>query len=126
MAHEFGGTAFTYPSGLIYPNTEWHPHVCDPHSVHTYKAACAKEYVRHFKPDARTVRTELGLSENWEVISEEEFLTPKTTHYMDEAGAWIGAYERLYTGQMPVDAEHEVPDPRATWRLAGHETLGAI
>ena len=30
MGHEFGGNAFTYPSGPIYPNTEWHPHVCDP------------------------------------------------------------------------------------------------
>lgn len=33
MGHEFGGNAFTYPSGLIYPNTEWHPHVCDPKRV---------------------------------------------------------------------------------------------
>ena|ERR1700761_4123640 len=34
MGHEFGGTAFTYPDdGPIYPNTEWHPHVCDPELV---------------------------------------------------------------------------------------------
>lgn len=33
MAHEFGGNAFTYPEGPIYPNTEWHPHVCDPRLV---------------------------------------------------------------------------------------------
>lgn len=33
MGHEFGGTAFTYPSGPIYPNSEWHPHVCDPKRV---------------------------------------------------------------------------------------------
>lgn len=30
MGREFGGNAFTYPEGPIYPNTEWHPHVCDP------------------------------------------------------------------------------------------------
>ena len=30
MGHEFGGNAFTYPDGPVYPNTEWHPHVCDP------------------------------------------------------------------------------------------------
>jgi hypothetical protein len=30
MGHEFGGNAFTYPEGPIYPNTEWQPHVCDP------------------------------------------------------------------------------------------------
>jgi hypothetical protein len=33
MGHEFGGNAFTYPDGPIYPNTEWHPHVCDPKKV---------------------------------------------------------------------------------------------
>jgi hypothetical protein len=33
MGTEFGGTAFTYPEGPIYPNTEWHPHVCDPQRV---------------------------------------------------------------------------------------------
>lgn len=33
MGHEFGGNAFTYPTGPIYPNTEWHPHVCDPERV---------------------------------------------------------------------------------------------
>ena len=33
MAHEFGGNAFTYPEGPIYPNTEWHLHVCDPRLV---------------------------------------------------------------------------------------------
>lgn len=30
MGFEWGGNAFTYPEGLIYPNTEWHVHVCDP------------------------------------------------------------------------------------------------
>ncbi|HXI43889.1 MAG TPA: hypothetical protein VNH83_28160 [Bryobacteraceae bacterium] len=33
MGTEFGGNAFTYPEGPIYPNTEWHPHVCDPKMV---------------------------------------------------------------------------------------------
>jgi hypothetical protein len=33
MGHEFGGNAFTYPGGPIYPNTEWHAHVCDPKRV---------------------------------------------------------------------------------------------
>ena len=30
---EFGGNAFDYPSGPIYPNTEWHPHICAPEDV---------------------------------------------------------------------------------------------
>lgn len=33
MGQEWGGTPFTYPDGPIYPNTEWHPHVCDPQDV---------------------------------------------------------------------------------------------
>ena len=33
MGEEFGGSSFSYPSGPIYPNTEWHPHVCDPKRV---------------------------------------------------------------------------------------------
>lgn len=42
MGQEWGGTAFTYPEGPIYPNTEWHPHVCDPATVKR-KASPAKE-----------------------------------------------------------------------------------
>lgn len=30
MAMAFGGNAFDQPYGPIYPNTEWHIHVCDP------------------------------------------------------------------------------------------------
>jgi hypothetical protein len=30
MGKEWGGTAFTNPDGPVYPNSEWHPHVCDP------------------------------------------------------------------------------------------------
>ena len=37
MGHDFGGNAFNYPTGPIYPNTEWHPHVCDPKRVRQFK-----------------------------------------------------------------------------------------
>jgi hypothetical protein len=30
MGVEFGGNAFDYPDEPIYPNTEWHVHICDP------------------------------------------------------------------------------------------------
>jgi hypothetical protein len=40
MAIEFGGNAFTYPEGPIYPNTEWHSHVCDPQRVAEKPKAC--------------------------------------------------------------------------------------
>lgn len=43
MGHEFGGNAFTYPDGPIYPNTEWHPHVCDPKRVAALPKAIAAE-----------------------------------------------------------------------------------
>lgn len=33
MGIEFGGNMFDQPSGPIYPNTEWHVHVCDPKRV---------------------------------------------------------------------------------------------
>lgn len=36
MGREWGGNAFTYPEGPIYPNTEWTPHVCDPKQVRNH------------------------------------------------------------------------------------------
>jgi hypothetical protein len=33
MGVEWGGTAFNAPDTYAYPNTEWHPHVCDPVDV---------------------------------------------------------------------------------------------
>lgn len=38
MGIEFGGNTFTYPEGPIYPNTEWHPHVCDPKDASKLKS----------------------------------------------------------------------------------------
>jgi hypothetical protein len=39
MGVEWGGTAFNAPEGFAYPNTEWHPHVCDPADVGKLYAA---------------------------------------------------------------------------------------
>ena len=33
---EWGGAVFTAPDWPIYPNTEWHPHICDPKVVAKY------------------------------------------------------------------------------------------
>lgn len=41
MGNEWGGTSFTYPEGPIYPNTEWHPHVCDPEKSTYEPAPCS-------------------------------------------------------------------------------------
>jgi hypothetical protein len=35
---EWGGAVFTAPEGPIYPNTEWHPHICDPVAVRLMNA----------------------------------------------------------------------------------------
>lgn len=43
MGHEWGGTMFSYPQGPIYPNTEWHPHVCDPRDVSAVPRAIGEE-----------------------------------------------------------------------------------
>ena len=51
MGWEFGGNAFTYPEGPIYPNTEWHPHVCDPKVV----AKLPKGIDTLIKPDGTVV-----------------------------------------------------------------------
>jgi len=40
MGREWGGTAFTNPEGPIYPNSEWHPHVCDPYLVRKRMEQC--------------------------------------------------------------------------------------
>ncbi|HEY1808855.1 MAG TPA: hypothetical protein VGG42_09850 [Acidobacteriaceae bacterium] len=45
MGREWGGTAFTYPEGPIYPNTEWHPHVCDPTASKVLAANRAAERI---------------------------------------------------------------------------------
>jgi hypothetical protein len=64
MAYKFGGNAFTYPSGPIYPNTEWYPHVCDPRQVKAKPKPTIAELERILKepdrpceitPDGRVV-----------------------------------------------------------------------
>jgi hypothetical protein len=49
MGAEWGGTAFNAPDGFVYPNTEWHPHVCDPADVVKQKRSLEQSYT---KPDA--------------------------------------------------------------------------
>ena len=63
MGQAFGGNAFTYPDGPIYPNTEWHPHVCDLRRAAMLPSKAQDsaqppdspptllEFVSHFSPD---------------------------------------------------------------------------
>ena len=55
MGYDWGGTAFTYPEGPIYPNTEWHPHVCDPEHRYSFRAKMMKDYVLAIYPQAEVV-----------------------------------------------------------------------
>ena len=52
MSDEFGGTAFTYPQGPVYPNTEWAPHVCDPQEIYEKEANKCRQEVLLEYPDA--------------------------------------------------------------------------
>ena len=55
MGTEWGGTAFTNPDGPIYPNTEWHPHVCDPVLVSQRKGMSAASVVTEHFPNANAI-----------------------------------------------------------------------
>ena len=105
MGTEFGGTAFTNPEGPIYPNTEWHPHVCDPSLVRTRKGFSARSGVLIDFPQAHAVKIrQLGyviLGET--VIPEAQGLSylcvsPNQNFSHTEDGAWLGALERIEKG----------------------------
>jgi hypothetical protein len=103
MGHDWGGTAFTYPEGPIYPNTEWHPHVCDPRQVFTYKGECAKRCV--IRVHGGAVVTKMPIGGNFCITEEGDVLTSPTTHLMTEWDAWLNAYYRL-------GGEYKMNDPR--------------
>lgn len=67
MGHEFGWNAFTYPEGPIYPNTEWHPHVCDPRRV----AAKPKPTIAELEAILREPDTPVTVLPNGEVVVED-------------------------------------------------------
>jgi hypothetical protein len=103
MGHEWGGTAFTNPEGPIYPNSEWHPHVCDPALVQQRKGLSASSRVTADFPNAHAV-----LLNNWGWVILGEPCSPSSQHalvismnmtcYDTEDAAWIGALERIEKG----------------------------
>jgi len=100
MGTEWGGTAFTNPEGPIFPNTEWHPHVCDPALVWQRKGLSASSRVTADFPNAHAV-----LLNNWGWVVLGEPCSPASEHalvismnmssYDTEDGAWIGALDRI-------------------------------
>lgn len=116
MAQEFGGNAFTAPEGPIYPNTEWHVHICDPHNVYVRKGKDARKFVRnHVAPSLEgspsewlpviaaggcpsAVRIHLGwiiIKGNGSNPKKSPVLSAHQTYATDEWGAWCSAQERI-------------------------------
>lgn len=100
MGHEWGGTAFTNPEGPIYPNTEWHPHVCDQKLVRQRKGMAASARVGEDFPLAHAVM----LNQAGYVILGEPcnpahpqalVISQNQTFYDTEDAAWVGALERI-------------------------------
>jgi hypothetical protein len=102
MGHEWGGTAFTNPEGPIYPNTEWHPHVCDQKLVEQRRGMAASAVVAESFPRANPIMINgLGfviLGEYQGSPAENEHalvVSPHRTFYDNENTAWIGALDRI-------------------------------
>jgi len=101
MGHEWGGTAFTYPQGPVYPNTEWHPHVCDPFEVCNKLGRDGRSEVLKQWPDAGPVK----VHEMFVIVAYTSKDDPTPTvishncsFYDTELAAWNGAYEREQRG----------------------------
>ncbi len=100
MGDDWGGTAFTYPLGPIYPNTEWHPHVCDPFEVRAKLGREARERQLKAWPSAHPVKVrELGYviaSGNVDNPDNQylHVISCHATFYDTELSAWQDAQHR--------------------------------
>lgn len=106
MAQGYGGNAFTYPDGPIYPNTEWHVHVCNPKDILHNKGIYSKERVITIHPTAHSVHPgSLG----WFITAETaNCLSGVQTYYDSEDAAWIGAKQRSFPDEGEQDPVHDV------------------
>jgi hypothetical protein len=100
MGTEWGGTAFTNPEGPIYPNTEWHPHVCDQQLVRQRKGMSAASRVREDFPNAHAVMLNgcgfVIVGEECNPQHPQALVVSANSTYCDtEDGAWISALERI-------------------------------
>jgi hypothetical protein len=99
MGDDWGGTAFTYPTGPVYPNTEWHPHVCDPFEVRNKQGREAREQQLKAWPSAYPLK----IGEMWVIASgntsqlgarKVHVISPHCSFYDTELAAWAGAQDR--------------------------------
>ncbi len=105
MGSEWGGTAFTNPTGPIYPNSEWAPHVCDPDFVKQRASLAAANRVAANYPNAHAHKVgKMGF-----VILGEDIppnvaggqylvVSANQTFYDTMEAAWAGALERMENG----------------------------
>jgi hypothetical protein len=120
MGREWGGNAFTNPEGPIFPNTEWHPHVCDPHLVRERKALFAGARVGEYFPQAHARKIgQLGfviMGENIpENVSGGKYLvvSANQTFYDTMEAAWDGALERIEKGWPSWHIDLSVYTPKS-------------
>ena len=106
MAQGFGGNAFTYPEGPIYPNTEWHVHVCNPRDIVHKKALYCKDRVLEKHPTAKAI---CATSQGWFVTADSDnCLSGVSTYYDTEDAAWIGAKEHIFPEEGEQSGTYEV------------------
>lgn len=99
MGHEWGGSAFTYPEGPIYPNTEWHVHVCDHKDVWAHSARAKKREVQsRFGAETRAVKSASGA---WKVFdpSGSELFPNAAVHCSTELDAFCYVFDRMKIGE---------------------------
>lgn len=100
MGAEFGGNSFNQPQGPIYPNTEWHVHVCDAWDILHKRAIYCRARVQQEFPTARSVKEErLG----WRILDEGAMLSGCQTFYDTEDAAWIGAKGHCFPNEAEGD-----------------------
>lgn len=104
MGNEWGGTSFTYPDGPVYPNTEWHPHVCDPSLVRKQLGNAAERRISADWPHAHPVKiAQLGFvilaepdcpEKTSKAYLEPLAISENQTYHDTPESAWEGALER--------------------------------
>lgn len=94
MGNEWGDSEFAYPEGPIYPNTEWHVHVCDPHLIYELKGREAKILVLKLHASAHAEQDAQGWR-IWDSDLKCNLLSRNMTWHHVEAGAWQGALENM-------------------------------
>jgi hypothetical protein len=116
MGSDWGGTSFTYPSGPIYPNTEWHPHVCDPALVKAYKLEVSdkKQKIQEKFPDANAFPLDFGIDLRGFIILGEKRkdtdghlvsmhdVISGIGSFDNENEAWIKTYENVESKEMKI------------------------